>query len=87
MATNKKLTTGAKKAIKKGEDVGLRISNKTGDNFGGGGYEKTAGRARVYGYGLDGPSVAVKGKVRNIKKNMNSAINTSTKKSPKKKLG
>lgn len=87
MATNKKLTTGAKKAIKKGEDVGLSISNKTGDNFGGGGYEKTAGRARVYGYGLDGPSVAVKGKVRNIKKNMNSAINTSTKKSPKKKLG
>jgi hypothetical protein len=87
MAKNKKLTTGAKKAIKKGEDIGLSISNKTGDTFGGGGIEKPAGRARVYGYGVSGPNVPVKGKVRNIKKSMNSAITTSTKKSPKKELG
>jgi hypothetical protein len=83
----KKLTTGAKKAIKKGEDLGVKISNKTGDTFGGGAVEKPAGRANVYGYGVNGPNVPVKGSVRKLKKNMNSAINTSAKKSPKKSLG
>ena len=79
----KKLTTGGKKAIKKGEDLGLNISNKTGDNFGGGAIEKPEGRVRIFGYGLNGPNVAVKGSIRDLKKNMNSSINTSTKKSPK----
>jgi hypothetical protein len=88
MAKNKKLTTGAKKAIEKGEDLGVRLDNKTGGNFSGGGIEKPAGRARIYARSPSGPNVPVKGKVRNIEKNMTAAINVSQKKSfSKKKLG
>lgn len=79
----KKLTTGAKKAIKKGEDLGLRIANKTGDNFGGGAIEKPEGRARIYGYGLNGPNVAVKGSNRELKRGMTAAMDASAKLSPK----
>ena len=71
-------TTGAKKAADKIEDIGTEISRVTGDNFGAVGRITPEGRLRAFGYGLNGPNVKVTGKLRNVKKNVEKAINKST---------
>ena len=71
-------SAGAHRAARKIEDLGSNISDVTGDTFGASATIGREGRLNAFGYGVSGPNVKVQGNLRNITRNVNRAIRTSS---------